>query len=126
VLDRLERDYARFPKWLARVGFSPSTPREIVERWQNLLCTAEQEIAVADFRAADRFDGMPLAAKVRAPTLIVGGEDDLLAPPARQIELERAIAAAERVQLPRTGHMVMLEQPDPFFATLERFLTTIS
>jgi pimeloyl-ACP methyl ester carboxylesterase len=122
VFDVLERDYAHAPEWLARVSFSPQTPRELVERWTGLLLTAEQEIAIADFRAVDRFDGAPLAGKVRAPALVVGGEDDLMTPPALAHELARAIPGARAVVLPRAGHWPLLEQPDAFFAELDGFL----
>jgi 3-oxoadipate enol-lactonase len=105
------------------VGWSPSTPRETVERWRGILLTADQEITRADFRAVDRFDGRPLAAKVRAPTLVVGGADDLLTPPALTHELAAAIPGARAVILREAGHFVLQEQLDALFAELDGFLS---
>ena len=38
-------------------------------------------MTLADFRAVDRYDGAAQATRVRAPTLVLGGADDLMTPP---------------------------------------------
>jgi pimeloyl-ACP methyl ester carboxylesterase len=122
VFDVLERDFARAGEWLARVGFSP-TSRDAAERWQGVLVTCEQDIAVADFRAVARWDGGALAAaRVRAPVLVIGGADDLLTPPALQHGLGAALAGARVAIVPEAGHFPMLEQPERVFGELEQFL----
>ncbi len=122
LFERLEKDFSHVPEWLAKVAFSPSTPREIVDRWQGLLLTADQEISIADFRAVERFDGRSLAPRVKGPALILGGEDDLLTPPSLSRELAGAIPGAQLTLVPRAGHMLMLEQPEAWFSTLDEFL----
>jgi len=117
-------DFARFGKWLSRMVWSPSTPLDVVERWGAVAFTADEEITRADFRAVERFDGTPLAAKVRAPTLILGGADDLMTPPRLSNELAAAISGARAQILPDTGHMLMLEEPERFFTEIESFLIT--
>ena len=121
VFDVFEREFADAGAWLSHVGFSPAS-RDLAERWQGVLCTCEKDIAVADFQAADRFDGAPLAGKVRAPVLVVGGADDLLTPPAMQHAIGAAISGAQVTIVPEAGHFVMLERPDRFFRELEQFL----
>ena len=124
VFVKLTGDYARFGKWLSRVAWSPSTPLDVVERWGAVALTAEQEVTLADFRAVERFDATALAAKVRAPTLVLGGQDDLMTPPALTRELAAAIPGARAVVVPDAGHMLAQERPDTFFAELEAFLIT--
>jgi pimeloyl-ACP methyl ester carboxylesterase len=124
VLVKLTGDYARFGKWLSRVAWSPATPLDVVERWGGIALTAEQEISLADFRAVERFDATPLCAKVRAPTLVLGGEDDLMTPPALTRQLAAAIPGARAVVVPQAGHMLAQERPELFFAELEAFLIT--
>ena len=116
---------ADWAEWLAQLSFSPATPREIVERWAGISQTAEPEITRADFRAVERFDGRDLLGRVRAPALIVGGEDDLLAPPQLAKELGR-IAGSTVVLLPQAGHALALERPDAFHDTLDPFLAALS
>jgi pimeloyl-ACP methyl ester carboxylesterase len=125
VFQRIAEDYAKYPEWLGKVGFSPATPREIVERWAGLTVTAEQEITDADFRAVDRFDGSSLLPRVKTPTLVVGGADDLLTPPKLSHELGRIPGARVSV-LGEAGHMLMLERPDAFHAELDPFLASLS
>jgi 3-oxoadipate enol-lactonase len=124
VFVKLTGDFERFGKWLSRVVWSPSTPLDVVERWGAMAFTADQEITLADFRAVSRFDGTPLGARVRAPTLVLGGEDDLMTPPKLTRELAAAIPGARAVVVPEAGHMLPQEQPERFFAELESFLIT--
>lgn len=124
IFVKLTGDFTRFGKWLARVVWSPATPRDVIERWGTIAFTADQEITLADFRAVERYDGGPLAAKVRAPTLVLGGEDDLMTPPKLTHELARAIAGARAVVVPGAAHMLAQEQPERFFAEVESFLIT--
>jgi pimeloyl-ACP methyl ester carboxylesterase len=125
VYEVLRRDFAHAGDWLAQVAWSPSTPQEIVERWAGLCLTADQEITEADFRAVERFDGRELCSRVRAPTLLVVGADDLLTPPKLSEAAATLVAGARVAVLPRAGHMVMLEQPDGFQAALDTFLAAI-
>jgi pimeloyl-ACP methyl ester carboxylesterase len=124
VFVKLTGDFTRFGKWLSRVVWSPATPRDVVERWGTVAFTADQEITLADFRAVDRYDGTPLAAKVRAPTLVLGGADDLMTPPRLTTELAAAIPGARAVVVPDAAHMLAQEQPERFFAEVESFLIT--
>jgi 3-oxoadipate enol-lactonase len=125
VFRRIREEFPHFAAWLATLAFSPATPAELVERWAGISQTADAEITEADFRAVERFDGRELLARVRTPTLIVGGQDDLLTPPRLSEELG-AIAGSRVVLLPRAGHMMALEQPDAFFAELDPFLAALA
>ncbi len=124
VFVKLTGDFPRFGKWLSRVVWSPATPLDVVDRWGSVAFTAAQEVTLADFRAVDRFDGTALGARVRAPTLALGGEDDLMTPPRLTRELAASIAGARAVVVPAAGHMLAQEQPEQFFAELESFLIT--
>jgi pimeloyl-ACP methyl ester carboxylesterase len=126
LLIALTGDFARFGKWLSRLVWSPATPLDVVERWGTVAFTADQEITLADFRAVDRFDGEALGARVRAPTLVIGGEDDLMTPPRLTHALAAAIPGARAIVVPDAGHMLAQERPDRFFTELESFLITSS
>jgi pimeloyl-ACP methyl ester carboxylesterase len=125
VFTVLKDDFAHAGEWLQRVAWSPATPREVVEKWQGLVFNAEQEIAIADFRAVERFDGEPLGAKVRCPTLVLVGADDLLTPPSLTKLLTAQIRGAEQRILPQAGHMLTLEQPEAFHRSLDEFLLQV-
>jgi 3-oxoadipate enol-lactonase len=122
VFQIMQQQFTDAPEWLSKVSWSPTTPRDLVERWNGLLLTAEQEICVADFRAVDRWDGTGLCAKVRAPALVLGGADDLLTPPSLLQALGRALPGSRTVIVPQAGHQLLLEQPDVWFAEIDQFL----
>lgn len=72
-----------------------------------------------------RFDRRAALASIRVPALVLAGEDDRTAPPAvaeRMAARISADAGAECVVLPRTGHLLMLENPAAFDAALIDFV----
>ena len=118
----LEKDFGRLPEWFRHTAYSPKTPREVVDRWVSVAVQAPQEIAVGDFRALDGFDVRDRLRELRAPALVICGEDDLLTPPQGSRQLVEGIPGARFTLLPRAGHMVFHEQPDGFHAALDPFL----
>jgi len=58
---------------------------------------------------------------VDCPTLIVGGDHDLVTPEANVL-LNKSIPGSSLVVLRRCGHFPFVERPDKFFAVLESFL----
>src|SRR5207253_146082 len=118
-------DFARFPEFVSQAAYSPSTPREIVERWRAVIVQAPQEIALADFRLLDGYDVRDRLREVKLPALVIGGADDLLTPPKFQQELAAGLGNARAVVVPHAGHMPMHEQPEAVHAALEPFLAEL-
>ncbi|MDA2913141.1 alpha/beta hydrolase [Acidobacteriia bacterium AH_259_A11_L15] len=71
---------------------------------------------------AARADSTELLGQVRCPTLVVGGEEDPLSPPAEAEAMAKNIPNAKHVKIPHAGHLSNLEQPAAFNAALEEFL----
>ncbi len=69
-----------------------------------------------------RFDRRAALTAIAVPTLVLAGEDDRTAPPAVGERMAARIAQAEWRVLPRTGHLLMLENPDAFDAVLADFV----
>jgi len=123
VLHAIRTDFAHAHETLGPLLWSPATPVELSERWTGLLSAADAEVTEADFRAAAAFRAPRAVASSSLPSLVIGGEDDLLAPPAVQRELGKFLGTMP-VLLPRAAHLPMLEEPAAFFSALESFLTT--
>jgi 3-oxoadipate enol-lactonase len=64
--------------------------------------------------------------RIRTPTLILVGEDDVVTTPERAELLHARIAGSRLVRLPHVGHMSNLEQPGQVNRVLHRFLADIS
>lgn len=60
--------------------------------------------------------------RVRAPTLLVWGDEDRMVPLAQGRRLQRAIAGARLEIVPASGHMPFLERPDEFLRVVRPFL----
>ncbi len=79
----------------------------------------------AAMRALARFDVRRRLSDIRAPTLVVTGEEDTTVPPATQRELAEGIPGAQHVTIAGAGHAVIADSPEAFNRTLLAFLTAI-
>jgi pimeloyl-ACP methyl ester carboxylesterase len=110
---------------LAELGWSPSTPRDQVARWLRTVTGAEPEVTLADLQAVAAFDAEPLLSSVRAPTLLLGGQDDLLCPPSLIEATRRALPDGRSELFAEAGHQVHLEQPTATIEAIVRFASFV-
>jgi pimeloyl-ACP methyl ester carboxylesterase len=73
----------------------------------------------------DRPDSTPWLAGIRVPTLVVGGGDDVVTPPATAEALAAAIPGARLATIQGAGHLANLEQPEAFTAAVRTFLQSL-
>jgi pimeloyl-ACP methyl ester carboxylesterase len=79
--------------------------------------------AAAELLRAPAFpDFAGLAARVRAPTLVVWGRDDTLIPVAQAARFTGAIPGATAIVIEGCGHVPQEEQPADVAAVVDRFL----
>jgi pimeloyl-ACP methyl ester carboxylesterase len=84
----------------------------------------------ADLAAAKAWEGglyqgidlRPLLGRVRAPTLLVAGELDVICGPAQARPIAAALPNAELVMIPGCGHIPAVEAPDRFRAAVAGWL----
>ena len=67
-------------------------------------------------------DLRPELRAIAAPTLVVAGEDDMIAGPVCGEAIVRELSDGRLVTIPATGHFLYVEQPETFSAALARFL----
>jgi 2-hydroxymuconate-semialdehyde hydrolase len=61
--------------------------------------------------------------RVRAPTLIIWGDEDRLIPLAHGRRLAQSVAGAQLAVVPASGHMPFIERPEEFLRVLRPFLS---
>lgn len=86
-----------------------------------------EEAAPASFVRAQaamsaRPDSTPLLPRVRVPTLIVTGSEDVMIKPDESRSMARAVPGARLEVIEEAGHLPPIERPDRFNEVLLRFL----
>ncbi|MBX9700776.1 MAG: alpha/beta hydrolase [Acetobacteraceae bacterium] len=79
----------------------------------------------ATVRCLTTFNRRDDTGRIAAPTLLIAGEKDPLAPPKTMERMQAQIAGSRLVVLPGAGHLAHLEYPDAFNAALRGFLRTL-
>jgi pimeloyl-ACP methyl ester carboxylesterase len=86
------------------------------------LVTNDMMVLLGDVMAIRKYDGTSHLSELKMPILIVGGEDDILAPVAYSEQLHASIKNSELKIIHNAGHMVMVEAYQEFNTVLEEFL----
>jgi 3-oxoadipate enol-lactonase len=72
--------------------------------------------------SVDAFDVRGNLSRIRNPTLLIAGREDIVTPFSHMIEMSRAMAHAQIVCLPDTGHAAFLEKMEIVCTLLKGFL----
>ncbi len=70
-----------------------------------------------------RPDATPVLAKIRCPTLVLCGQEDIWSPPQRHETLSDLIRGSSLTVVPYCGHMSTMEQPAAVSQALRKWLT---
>ncbi|HUR84872.1 MAG TPA: alpha/beta hydrolase [Solirubrobacteraceae bacterium] len=113
--------------WLAGALFSPEFRREQPERVAELLAYFARHRATPDgvlwhWWASVYHDTTSRLAQIQAPTLVMHGERDALAPIGNARLLARRIPDARLAIVPGAGHAYALEAPETSFRLLAEWL----
>ena len=85
-------------------------------------CMVRRACYVQALRAVMATDFRPIHPRIKVPALVVVGSEDRVTPLAESASLVRAIAGAEQVVIPGSGHMANLEKPGEFNSAVVAFL----
>lgn len=122
LLDLLDRDPAAAAERICRLAYGPAAPEEMVRRGIVEMQKTPDPVLRGDFAACQRFDVRARLGAIRAATLVVVGEVDVLTPPRFARFLAERIAGSDLVLVPGAGHMLPVEAPGPFAAAMRPFL----
>jgi len=100
----------------------PSVPPDVVEWLKSRMGNASAQATHADFLANNNFDVMNRLGEIRAPTLVIGGSEDRMAPRKFAEFLAGAIPGARLEILDPSAHYPMVEQDQTFNECLDAFL----
>lgn len=92
-----------------------AAPQELKDRVREIMSSASVEGTIAALGAlATRPDSTATLRTLKAPALIVVGEDDPITPPADAARMAALMPHARLVQLPNAAHLANMEQAEAF------------
>ncbi len=93
------------------------------------IISVMKSVPVETYRCAMRtittFDRRNNLPKIEVPTLLIAGEMDTNSPAAMMRKMASKIANANFIELPQTGHMAPIENPDGFNQHMVQFIKRV-
>ena len=102
-----------------------SVSPEVLAWVRERAMTAPPKTVYADFQANNGFDVMERIQNITAPTLVIGADEDRMAPPKFSEFMAQKIPGATLVIFSACGHYPQVEHEALFNQTLADFLNTI-
>ena len=90
----------------AALAFGSGVDSSTVAAYGDAASRTPPAAALADWRACDAFDRMDALSEVRAPALVIAGEDDALTPPKFHAFLAEHLPRAQLERIAGAGHML--------------------
>jgi len=111
IFELLPEQTEAFFSNMQQFAFGPSIERKLAEKVIDRMRHLDPLTIRGDFVACDAFDARERLSEIFAPTLVVAGDQDLLAPAKINRKLADGLPFARYVELAETGHMIPLERP---------------
>lgn len=125
ILEGLATDFEGSAGAFALFACGQDAPKHLIDRCLRALRSAGAAALAGDLVACDSFDIRKELAGIRAPTLVVCGENDALTPLRYSQYLASNIVGAALVVVPASGHMVMLQAPGAVATAIAGFLGSL-
>ncbi len=113
-------------KWSLPKDSGYARPKDwVVTISDDFMTAAASGLMANDLRACDSYrNALEAAGKVRCPTLLILGENDMMTRPAAAQPLAAAISDARIVMVEKVGHMLPLEKADEVNEAISLFLSS--
>jgi pimeloyl-ACP methyl ester carboxylesterase len=112
--------------WLTRLGFGADAPPAQVRFVEGLHLATPSSTVLDLLPSIALFDLSKWLGSLDLPVLVVVGSRDRLTPPRHALRTSAALAHSELVELPRCGHMPMIERRHEFARLIEEFADKIA
>ena len=107
---------------VAKTLCSPNATEEQYQRLVASMAALHKGSYIKTVKATTLFDRTANLEKIAVPTLLIFGEADTLTTADMGRQMHARIKGSKLVVVPKSGHLVNLEQPQAFEAALEPFL----
>lgn len=91
-------------------SFARGTNPQVIAQSIRLMKQTPISVILGDFQACDQFHREEDIITIKAPTLVLVGDQDLMTPSSSAHFLREKIPSSQLIVIPDAGHMVMLEK----------------
>jgi pimeloyl-ACP methyl ester carboxylesterase len=91
-------------------SYAKGTDPQIIAQSIQLMEKTPVSVIQDDFQACNQFQRQDEIGGIKAPTLILVGDQDVMTPPSSSRFLQEKIPASQLIVIPGSGHMIMLEK----------------
>lgn len=113
------------PLMFGRSTLADPTRAAQLQEWRAEVGRLPRKVRHAVRGVIERGSVLAELSKIRCPTLVLVGEEDITTPPEASERMAERIPDARLIRLPRVGHMSNLEAPRQVNAILEAFWSTV-
>ncbi|QDU80583.1 AB hydrolase superfamily protein YdjP [Polystyrenella longa] len=97
--------------------------KKLVEEFRQMMLDANPEgMAAGQLGMADRADATTFLSDINVPTLLIGGEEDIISPVLEMQEISNKMPHAQFVEIPKAGHLAPLEKPVEVNDAIRKFI----
>jgi pimeloyl-ACP methyl ester carboxylesterase len=126
LLEGFAEEFERAATLMVDRWWSPNAAEERRLESYERLAQTPVDVTIGDLEACNAFDIRDRLGEIHKPTLIVSGTADLLTPPMFADYLHEHIAGSQLFKVEGSGHMVMVEQPQPVADAMTQWLQTLT
>jgi pimeloyl-ACP methyl ester carboxylesterase len=109
-----------------RLAFGPDVPPSYVEFASEMLAEIPLEVVADYFPAFEEVDELrALEVLSTVPTVVVGGEDDVITPIEHTARIIDLLPKAEAIRVENCGHLGMIEKHEVFDDALDRLIERV-
>ncbi|MFW9849217.1 MAG: alpha/beta fold hydrolase [Candidatus Thorarchaeota archaeon] len=125
IFELVENDFESYIESVRTFMFDESASEKLISGSQDEIRKCPPKIISRDFQECNRFDIMETVEKIKIPTLIIVGENDMMTPVKYSQYMHDRIEGSEMHIIPRAGHSVMLEQYEEFNQIIYDWVSTL-
>jgi pimeloyl-ACP methyl ester carboxylesterase len=114
------------PLMFGRTFLADPSRSKIREEWQGRLGAIRRSVHRAITGVVERKGIYDELGRIRLPTLVLVGEEDVATPPWMAERICAAIRGSRLVRIPHAGHSSTIENPDAIHAALDTFLAGLA
>lgn len=107
---------------ITKYSFSPQASPDLLHLSKQSMMKVDPSTLLGDLRACDQFNMMDDMPRIKLPTLILCGAQDVMTPPKFSSFLHEQIPDSSLYILKDAGHLITLEQPREVADFLTQFL----